>query len=309
MSLSTAATFSPILSEALNKIGENEFVGTSILPIRQVSVKSGDYPIFDSDQFDIDDSAVRAPGTNFKRRDFVYGKQSFQCFQYALEGLLPDEDATQANQDGISDAAGAIAQKLQRDIMVGHERRVNSALTGAGFSSTTGDANRGNASLSNAAATPIKAVQSMVEELNGDGFFDLSLIIEKSLYDALLNSDQIGAIFAGSAQYQNKTDLQNILGVGNIIVTPTRYNSAAKGQTASRSRVWDNTKFYVGQIAGGEFSNGGIGRTLAFSPDGGAFSAETYRDEPIKSDVLRVYMSTDEVIINTNAAREVNYTV
>ena len=39
MSLSTNATFNPILSEALNKIGENRFVGTQVLPVRNVNLK------------------------------------------------------------------------------------------------------------------------------------------------------------------------------------------------------------------------------------------------------------------------------
>ena len=91
----------------------------------------------------------------------------------------------------------------------------------------------------------------------------------------------------------------------NIIILPTRYNSAAKGAAASRSKIWADTEYFVGQVAGGDFSNGGFGRTIAYSADGGAFTAETYRDEPIKSDVLRVYNSVDEVIINTNACEKI----
>jgi|TARA_S200002703_G_scaffold152783_1_gene153571 hypothetical protein len=305
MSLYSNSSFNPVLSEALNKIGENRFVGTQILPIRNVGTKNGDYPIFESDQFDLNDSKVRSAGSAFARRDFDYNKQSYATVQYALEGVLPDEDESKANDDGISDATGAIAQKLQRDLMVGHELRVSTAMSGASFGSIT----PGNGSLSNAAATPIKDVQNAVEELNSDGFFGLTLVIEHSLYNAFLNSDEVRAIYSGSGLYLNKPQLQDALGVDNIIICPTRYNSAKKGQSASRSRIWSNTEYYVAQIAGGEFSNGGIGRTLAYSPDGGAFTAETYRDEPIKSDVLRVYMSTDEVIINTNAGRQIASTV
>jgi hypothetical protein len=302
MSLHTSSSFNPVLSEALNKIGENQFVGTQILPVRNVGVKNGDYPVFGDDQFDLNASQIRAAGSSFARRDFDYTKQSFACKQYALEGVLPDEDETEAATNGISDSAGAIAQKLQRDIMVGHELRVSALMNSAGFASTAVTASFNNAGT----AKPIKDIQNAVERLNGNGFYDgLSLIIETGLFNKMINSDDIRGIFNGNGEYTNRQVMRDAFGVGNIILLPTRYNSAAKGQTASRSKIWAEGHFWVGQVAGGEFSNGGFGRTLSYVQDGGVFTAETYRDEPIKSDVLRVYNSVDEVIINTNACEKI----
>lgn len=303
MSLYPNNAFNPVLSEALNKIGENRFVGTSILPVRTVSTKNGDYPVFSDDQFDLNDSAVRTAGSSFSRRDFDYTKQSFATVQYALEGVLPDEDESKANDDGISDAAGAIAQKLQRDIMVGHELRVAAAIN----ASSTFNETAASAVMSAAdSAKPIIDIQNAVERLNANGMFDnLALIIENSLFNELLNTDDVRNIFNGNGQYTDRQVLRDALGVSQIIICPTRYNSAKKGQSASRSKIWSDTSYYVAQVAGGDFSNGGIGRTLAYQPDGGVFTAETYRDEPIKSDVLRVFMSTDEVIINGNAGEKI----
>ena len=118
MSLSTNSTFNPILSEALNKIGENRFVGTQVLPVREVGLKNGVFPVFGDAQFDNNASKTRAPGTLFGRRDFAYEQDSYSCLQYALEGVLPDEDETEANENGISDVTGALAQKLQRALRI-----------------------------------------------------------------------------------------------------------------------------------------------------------------------------------------------
>jgi len=303
MSLYTSATFNPILSEALNKIGANQFVGTRVLPVRDVATKNGQYPTFGEDQFDLNASKERASGSLFARRDFAYGQQDFSCKQYALEGVLPDEDETQANQDGISDAKGAIAQKLQRDLMIGHELRAAAAMAAAGFTSTPATAVMSNA----AAATPIVDIQGAVERLNGNGFYDgLALIIETSLFNEMVNTDDVRGIFNGNGQYTNRQVILDALGVQEIIITPTRYNSAGKGKTAVRSKIWSDDTYFVGQVAGGDFANGGFGRTLSYGPDGGVFSAEDYRDEPIKSDVLRVLNSVDEVIINTNACEKID---
>lgn len=303
MSLYTSATFNPILSEALNKIGANQFVGTRVLPVRDVATKNGQYPTFGEDQFDLNASKERASGSLFARRDFAYGQQDFSCKQYALEGVLPDEDETQANDDGISDAKGAIAQKLQRDLMVGHELRAAAAMAAAGFTSTSATAVMSSAST----AKPIQDIQGAVERLNGNGFYDgLALIIETSLFNEMINTDDVRGIFNGAGQYTNRQVILDALGVNEIIITPTRYNSAAKGATASRSKIWSDDTYFVGQVAGGDFANGGFGRTLSYGPDGGVFSAEDYRDEPIKSDVLRVLNSVDEVIINTNACEKID---
>lgn len=303
MSLSTNATFNPILSEALNKIGENRFVGTQVLPVRQVNLKNGVYPVFGDAQFDNNSSKVRAPGSLFPRRDFAYEQDSYACSQYALEGVLPDEDETEANENGISDVTGALAQKLQRDLMVGHELRVASLMSSAGFNSTDATDIMSDAST----AKPIKDIQNAVERLNANGFYDnIHVIIEASVYNDMLNTDDVRNIFNGNGQYTSPQVLASAMGVSGFIICPTRYNSAQKGQTASRSKIWATDEYYVGQVSGGDFSSGGFGRTLAFGQGGGVFTAETYRDEPIKSDVLRVYNTVSEKIINVNACERIN---
>jgi len=193
--------------------------------------KNGDYPVFDSDQFDLNASAVRAPGSSFSRRDFAYTKQSFACKQYALEGVLPDEDEVEAAENGISDASAAIAQKLQRDLMVGHELRVATLLQGASFAtgSTT-------AALSSASsATPIKDIQNAVEVLNGNGFYDnLALIIELSIFNELINTDDVRSIFNGNGQYTDRQVLRDARrGRMTSSSARPRYNSAAKGEDCS----------------------------------------------------------------------------
>lgn len=297
MSLTTTKTFNPVLTEALNKIGPQEFVGLSILPPRMVSTKSGEYPVFESEQFDNDWSEERRPGTPSKRRDFAYDQGDYQCKQYMLEGTLPDEDRSKANDDGISDVEATLAMKLRRDLMVGHERRTEDLIYNASFNSTGATATVGSAN-----ARPIKDIQNAVERLQANGHQDnIALIVEVGLWNGILNTDDVRKIFNGAAVYNNRQVLLDAFGIQDIIFCPTRYNASAKGKTASRTRIWPTDKYMVASIAEGDFSAGGMGRTLAYSEDGGIFTAEAYRDEGVKSDILRVYNSVDEVVINTTA--------
>jgi hypothetical protein len=56
-------------------------------------------------------------------------------------------------------------------------------------------------------------------------------------------------------------------------------------------------------VQSGQFTAGGIGRTLVWSADApGGFVSESYRDEARRSNVLRVRMNTSEKLIDANAA-------
>ena len=92
------------------------------------------------------------------------------------------------------------------------------------------------------------------------------------------------------------------LGVQTLAIGRAAYNTANKGKSYSGSFIVPDSKIIVGQVAGGEFTAGGIGRTLVWAADAAGFVSESYRDEARRSNVLRVRMNTDEVVIDPNAA-------
>ena len=78
-----------------------------------------------------------------------------------------------------------------------------------------------------------------------------------------------------------------------------------KGQTASTSKIWPTTSYYVLQVKSGPLSAGGASRTLAYTERGGVYITETFRTEQPPANVVRVRMSTDEVIVNANAGETI----
>ena len=301
--MNPTAEFNPVLSEALNRIGKNQFVGLQIFPERSVNYKNGTYPIFPAGQFDNNLSKEKTPGGEYPRKDSQYNQGIYICKKYGLEEPLNDEDANQAESDGILDAKGTIATNLARDIMIGHELRVAAKLQASSvFNETAASAAMSSADT----VKPITDIQNAVERLNGNGFYDnLSLIIENSLFNEMINSDNVKAIFNGSGQFVDRGLLLKELGVSKVIICQTRYNAAAKGKAANRTKVWQDNAYYVAQTVGGAFSNGGIGRTLAYQPNGGIFTVESYRSDKREADIQRVKMCTDEVIINGNAGEKI----
>jgi len=298
---SASATFQPIISEVVNEVDRQQFVGTQVLPILTTSTQKGKYVKIVSSQFDNDISKPRAAGSNFAQASGEYESASFECVEYGVENSLDDLNIVEAESDTQLDIVTVSANQLADDLMVGHELRVATALSGSGFTSTAATA----AMSVVASATPIADINNAVLRLNQSGVFNnIHLIIEASLYQEMVQTDDMRTLINGSGtMFWAQDQVARVLGVDGVIIAKTRYNSALKGQTGSRADVWPTTSFYVASIASGPLTNGGIGRTMAYARRGGAFVSETYRTEQPPANVVRVRMNSDELIINANAGQ------
>jgi len=119
----------------------------------------------------------------------------------------------------------------------------------------------------------------------------------------LLQNQFFGVISSTGARLLSEAEIAAALGVTNLLVGRAAINTAGKNKSYTGSFVVSSAKIVVGQVSGGEFTAGGMGRTLVWTGDAaGGFVSESYRDEARRSQVLRVRMNTDEVIIDPNAA-------
>jgi len=299
MFASSGASFQPVISEVVNAVDRQVYVGPQILPFQPVNIRKGKYVKIESSQFDNDVSKPRAAGSNFAQLSGEYTSATFDCLEYGVENSLDDIATAEAETDALLDIVSVAANQLADDLMVGHEIRVASALSGSGFNSTAATA----AMSVVASATPIADIGNAVLRLNADGITkNIQLVIEASLYQEMTQTDDMRNLINGSgAFFWSQDQVARVLGVSGVIICNSRYNSALKGQTASRTAIWPTTSFYVASIADGPLSNGGIGRTLCYTDRGGQFVSETYRTEQPPANVIRVRNSCDEVIINANA--------
>ena len=300
---SSSASFNPIINEAVNEVDRQEFVGTRILPVQGTDTQTGKYVLIKGNQFDNDISKPRAAGANFASTSGEFESASFECVEYGVENMLDDLDIANAQTDALLDIATVAANQLADDLMVGHELRVASALSGASFNSTAATAAMSAAST----ATPIADVSNAVMRLNANGIFrGIHLVMEASLYQEMLQTDDMRNLINGSGTFAWATDqVARVLGVDEVVICNTRYNSAAKGQSMTTSKIWPTASYYVASLANGPFSSGGIGRTLAYNARGGQFVSETYRTEQPPASVVRVRNCVDEIIINANAGEKV----
>lgn len=293
-------TFNPILSEYVNKIGEQQFVGLQILPGLGVNVTAGQFGTLEADQFDPDVIREIAPGAQFPSIDNEFGQDSFRARKYGLDGFIPDEDIRKARESGISDADAIKARILARNLMLGHELRVKNLLypSSAVFNATAATAAMSSAST----ATPIANIKAARRRLKLKGFTDnLAVIISEELFDEMLETAEVKSIYQGAGRYPSDEELAAYLRIDRFIVCASAQNTAKKGQTATRAGVWPTDKYLVAQIKGGEISEGGIGRTMYYEELGGLFQASTGYDDDREGTKLRVKQFCDEKLTNTLA--------
>ena len=300
---SSGASFQPVISEVVNEVDRQEFVGNKVLPFQPVDKRQGKFVKIVTSQFDNDVSKPRAAGSNFASVSGEYEAATFECIEYGVENSMDDIDIAQAETDAQLDIISVAANQLADDLMVGHEIRVASALSGAGFTSTAATA----AMSVVASATPIADINAAVLRLQADGIRkNITLLMEASLYSEMLQTDDMRNLINGSGSFFWAQDqVARVLGVDEVVIATTRYNAAIKGQTGSRTSIWPTTSFYVLSVSDGPFSGGGIGRTVCYTDRGGQFVSETFRTEQPPANVIRVRNSCDELIINANAGEEI----
>lgn len=300
---SSSASFQPVINEVVNAADRQQFVGGQILPILQTRTQIGKYVKVEASEFDNDVSKPRAAGSNFANVTGEITSATYECEEYGVESILDDLTVAQLETDALYDSVAAVANRLADDLSVGHELRVAAALSGASFTSTAAAAVMSDTSN----AKPINDVQAAVRRLHGNGIFEnINLVMEESLYQEMLQTDDMRNLINGSGTLAFATDqVARVLGVDGVILCKTKYNSAMKGQTASRADIWPTDAYYVASIVGGSLSGGGIGRTMAYSARGGAFVSETFRTEQPPANVIRVRQNTDELITNANAGQKV----
>jgi len=285
-------------------------IGSQLLPLQNVDAKAGTYLKVQlaGGELLTNNALARESGSSYSRGIRSFGSANYVTNEVGLEELIPDDSAKDLNRFFAYEAE--TAKFLLRQLKLSHEKRVSDLLWNATTPFTIADQTRAVAYTQALVATVDVArdVATAKLALQQYGYEPNCVAMSANVFElirrsTLLQNQFFGVISNTGARLLSEAEIAAALGVQNLLVGRAAYNTAGKNKTYSGSFVVPDTKIIVGQIAGGEFTAGGIGRTLVWSGDSaGGFVSESYRDEARRSQVLRVRMNTDEVVIDPNAA-------
>lgn len=269
-----------------------------------------------------------APKTAYKRVEATLDDDTYNCQEAAIEVPISSEDYDVIGQDGAEQVATEQGRMI---VITAREAALADTLTGsagetllAGQVTTPDSAENWNESGSK----PIDDVAKMDSALTlRIGAGPRWLIISQYEFEALQTNEQIRAEWrrivgqtdkSATARRLKTDDLAMLLGVDRVMVAARRKNTANPGQAASYSYVWpalyallvrgvtnpnDITEPAFGRMFVWDNANLGVEAEVIEENAADALFVESYRDESVKSDIIRVGEYTHLKILNLTSAQ------
>jgi len=276
------------------------FIAASLAPEVNVMKQSDKYYKLDvENERARQEDVARAPGARANETNFITTTDSYFADDHALEHVVPDEirqnadPAIQADIDGTEFVTDKITLDREIDLFAKLDAGItNAAAVSNGVWSL--DTSTPIADVRNARATIIRNILAVPNVLG----------ISFEAFEALANHPEIldrvkygGA--PGSAAVITEQALAQVFQVDRVLVGKAYKNTAAKGATASNSAVMGTTAYlgWVPERVG--LRQPTLAATFAWNPGGGvqAWLVEKWREDPRKSDVLRVSYYYDQKVI------------
>lgn len=285
------------------------FIAQRLLPVIEVPKASGTFGIIPIEQLLQNRETARAPGSGYSRGQFTFDDVSFACSEHGAEEPVDDREAALYNQ--YFDAEQVSAMRAYDVVLRNQEKRVAAAI----FNSTTWNGASLTTSVSTewstaATATPITDVEAAVRKVyTNSGLWPNALVISKIVFRNLRLCTQVkDAIAASGAGYPTRAQdittamLAAIFDLDYILVGGSTKNTAAEGATATPDQIWDDEYAMVCRIATtNDIKEPCIGRIFHWGEDGSNIggTVETYRDETVRSDIVRVRHDVQEKVLYT----------
>jgi len=299
------------VTEALRgyEIKNVRFAADGILPLANSDVKSGVLPTFRAGETLMIPSVERSPGDPYPRSAFNVDGKTFICHEYGHEVPVPEETEKELRLNlAVSIAAKAAFQlKLKREQRVANALFNTSLFTGAALYTDVSTA----WSAANAATmTPVADIEAAKElVLSATGAVANTVLLnhvnlrylkgcEDLVTQELIQVNPAAGKPADSPEFL--AYLAEKFGVKQVIVPTCVYNSTNNSATPTLLPIWSSSYClvaYVPEAMGADdLAAEGLGRTVAWTQDGGVEVVESYYDESRRSNIIRVRQSIAEFL-------------
>lgn len=273
-------------------------VSDRLFPRVSVDKQSNKFYVWNKGDMWRAEAKKRAPAADFARVGIRLSNDNYSCDQYALEYLIADEIA--ANADAAVEMESTATMylvdqlNLQKDLSFAADFFTSSSGWTSGTVGTAWD----NVS----SGTPVTAITgatlTIKRALGASNQHRLVGIGGTKILNALITSDQVRdrTKYVREGTYAAlQAALAPVLGLDELIISTREYNTAKEGRTASYSPVFDNDFLVLAVPNAPGISVPAAGYTFAWNEGGrGDMYVEMYREDPKKSDVVRAVCYYDQ---------------
>jgi len=281
----------------------DSMIGLIVMPIFRTKRKTAQYPVFPREWWKKPVSDDRAPNGAYNRIDLQTEPATFTCEDHGNEHVLDDFDEN--HYEDFFDYEAMATRQLGVLARLNHERRVAALLTNETTFSATAAAT---AWATIATATPVTDVDNaalVILQASGIRKDQLTLVVNNVDWQYLNNAtkilDRIKYVDLRVADEEKmRSAIASAMGIKQILIGQTHYDTKEEGVAESMSNIWPTNTAGLGYIApsdGVGIDTGCAGRTVLWTKDSPEMpTVETYRDDTVRADVVRVRASTDEIL-------------
>jgi hypothetical protein len=283
------------------------FVAQQLLPVMEVPTQAGNFGRIPLDQLLQNRNVDRAPGSGYSRGNFTFDPMTYSCQERGAEEPVDDREAQMYRN--YFDVEQICAMRALDAVLRAQEVRVAAQI----FNTTTWTGSTLTTSVSNAWSdktngTPIDDVEAAVRKVyTNSGLWPNAIVLTKKKFRDLRLSTQVKTVISasGAGSPQRARDitiemLKAVFDLDYIIVAGGTKNTATEGQTVTPDQLWDGTKAMVCRVAEtNDIREPCLGRIFHWGEDGSEIGGlvETYRDETVRSDIVRVRHDVQEQVL------------
>lgn len=278
------------------------FIGLQVLPTFSAQRQTANFSKVKVAALLAERDTTRASGGGYSRQEYEFEQDSYACVEHGAEEILDDRE--RAIYSYTIDFERINAMRAVDAVIRNQERRIANAV----FNATTFTAHPVTTEWSSpSGSTPVDDVMAAINAFKlQSGMMPNALIFNDQVMRNLQRCDQI----IDQVKYSGIDDpkkitrqmLAALFNVDQIIVPNTMRNTANQGQAAAFGNIWSSEYVMLARVATSQdLREPCLGRTFHFTGDGSSEGGtiEQYRDEKVRSDIMRCRVDVHEKIIYT----------
>jgi hypothetical protein len=289
----------------------DQFIGTKVLPPMPLKLPTGHFPKIQIAQGDLlrATAATRVPGSRFARWQSTITDETVNLVQVPEELQIPDEQSLIYEDYFAFEEVYSIeaTDRLHR----------YQELTVAATIQNSSNFNNANSSVAYTTANlatmqPSLDIVNAIRQVKSVGEVPNTIVIPGLVYDRIRLSADMKSFIAGSVNAGALVTPETLqaafasMGVKQVLIGDAYVNQSEQELNTAVNPIWGTSYFFVGACSPGQLRAGGVGRTFYWEKEGPLFNIQTYRDEPVRSNVIRAITTELPALTNTRAGYLVN---
>ena len=290
------------------------YIGPKVLPPLPVPVRAGQYPVIKKNSGNLlrNDAKRRGAGANYARLNRNFENDNFTAIEYGIEAIVDDSNRNDVSR--FFDLESTETRLAYRQIQLAHEIRVAAKIFDPSVFNLSTSATAYTAA--NLATFDLGLDIDLAKQeiqARGEDTSNLTVVMSAPMFNRVRASTRMqnrirGTVSTDTSLVLSTDSLAQALGVKQVLVGLASYDTSVQGNASSTlANIWSNTYIWIGNVVSGggmeQYFNGSVGFTLFWQQDADLFQVETYREENIRSEIIRARQHTDEKIVLATAAQ------